>query len=101
VIFPELEAPDEYERWAAFTIVAVLYQQMEQRNVNGTPPLTPADVRGHMDAYLTGEYYDLLPDFQLGYLKGALLREIAWQDDIKHYRKTRPSMRNFLTGTRC
>jgi hypothetical protein len=66
-------------------IAWALYEQMEQRKVNGTPPLTPADVRAQMDAYLVSEYDSLLPDFQLVYLKGALLREIAWQDDIKHY----------------
>ena len=86
VIFPELEAADEFERWQAFSIISVLYQQMEQYKVTGTPPLTPADVRGQMDVHLSSERLNgLLPDFQLGYLKGALCREIAWQDDMKHY----------------
>jgi hypothetical protein len=85
VIFPAFEAPDHYERWDAFTIIALLNEQMQQRKANGDPPLTPADVCRHMDAYLVSQYHDLLPDFQLVYLKGALLREIAWQDDIKHY----------------
>jgi hypothetical protein len=49
--------------------------------------LNPADVRAQKDACLAGArgYGIDQADFHLLYLKGAIRRELAGQDDVKHY----------------
>ena len=91
MIFPELEAPDEYERWAALTMIFLLHHRMAHAHATGTPALTPADVRALVDTYIAGArgYGIDRSGFRLVYLKGAIRRELAWQDDVKHYLEDR------------
>ena len=85
VFFPEFEAEDEFERWAAFNIIALLHERSQRGE-----RLTAEDVRAQMEVHLSSGRCDGIDKekFGLPQLKGALLREILWQEELRMFEET-------------
>jgi hypothetical protein len=85
VFFPEFEADDEFERWAAWNIIALLHERSQRGE-----RLTAEAVRVQMAVHLASGRCDGIDKekFGLPYLKGALLRELLWQEQLKMYPET-------------
>ena len=84
VVYPGLEAEDEDEQWVAHGLAMYLGQIARERIASGIPLPTPQELVCIKQTFVKEWGWDD-PHFPFQYVAGALRREIAWYDELKHY----------------